>query len=104
MALVSIKMISGEDLEPYYTFLMRVCPSIVPKVRSEVEKRIQWLLSPLMRIRKRRFVSRCVARRWADRRWSPYTWVGQRRLLRDFEDLQAETLEFVTKRNEEASN
>ncbi len=95
MALVALRMISGEDLEPYYQFLERYSPEMVRELRLDVERRIQWLLEPLMRIRRRRFRSRCVARRWADRRWNPNTWIGQQRLLRDFEELTQYTNDYI---------
>lgn len=46
------------------------------------------MLAPLMRVRRRLFLARCVARRWADRRWNPNTLPGRMRLLRQWEELQ----------------
>lgn len=97
LALVAVRMISGEDLEPYYQFLAKFDADMVVELRRDVERRIQWLLEPLMRLRRRRFRARCVARRWADRRWNPHTWLGQQRLLKDYQDLSQETNNYINK-------
>lgn len=60
-------------------------------VAARVERRRRFYLEPLMRVRRRLFFARCVARRWADRRWNPYTTVGKARLLRDYDELAAKT-------------
>lgn len=57
------------------------------------ERKTRLLLRPLMRVRRRLFRARCVARRWADRRWDPNTGPGMLRLRISYEEaVQKETL------------
>lgn len=92
IGLVGLKMFTGLDLE-YYFQVIEDCIGFEfsQRVRKDVEARIARMLEPLMRIRRRLFRSRCVARRWADRWWSPYTAIGQLRLRRNFAELQKDT-------------
>jgi hypothetical protein len=96
-ALMFMKMLTGSNLEMYYAALEEECPDMVDDIRAQVNAGFQRMLAPLMRIRRRLFRVKCVARRWADRRWNPYTWVGQKRLLREFGELQNNTVMHISK-------
>lgn len=90
IGLVSLRILTGADLEIYYNAIkLTYGPKYAESVRKEVQKRIARLLEPLMRVRRRLFRVRCVARRWADRWWSPYTEIGKLRLMRSYAELSS---------------
>lgn len=67
---------------------LRNFPAEIMKViEARLERRRRKLLEPLMRIRRRLFIARYMARRWADRWWNPYTSLGMKRLITDYKQM-----------------
>lgn len=67
-------------------------PQLLEPLASELfEKKRRLLLRPLMRIRQRLLRARCVARRWANRRWDPSTGPGMLRLQIEYAAMNSDS-------------